>query len=78
MNFTIQNVFPQSDGDSSKVKVKVRINIHGIFSVASASVIEKQNIEGDHSDIPMETETSFKNESKDDVVCGNTIFKRLL
>ncbi|MXQ82187.1 hypothetical protein E5288_WYG007968 [Bos mutus] len=66
-NFTIQNVFPQSDGDSSKVKVKVRINIHGIFSVASASVIEKQNIEGDHSDIPMETETSFKNESKDDV-----------
>ncbi|XP_036169392.1 heat shock 70 kDa protein 4L isoform X2 [Myotis myotis] len=65
--FTIQNVFPQSDGDSSKVKVKVRINIHGIFSVASASVIEKQNIEGDHSDVPMETETSFKDESKDDV-----------
>ncbi|MBW02519.1 Heat shock 70 kDa protein 4L, partial [Eschrichtius robustus] len=57
----------QSDGDSSKVKVKVRINIHGIFSVASASVIEKQNIEGDHSDVPMETETSVKNESKDDV-----------
>ncbi|XP_057560364.1 heat shock 70 kDa protein 4L isoform X2 [Hippopotamus amphibius kiboko] len=66
-SFTIQNVFPQSDGDSSKVKVKVRINIHGIFSVASASVIEKQNVEGDHSDVPMETETSFKNESKDDV-----------
>ncbi|XP_059554062.1 heat shock 70 kDa protein 4L isoform X2 [Myotis daubentonii] len=66
-SFTIQNVFPQSDGDSSKVKVKVRINIHGIFSVASASVIEKQNIEGDHSDVPMETETSFKDESKDDV-----------
>nr|KAF6480354.1 heat shock protein family A (Hsp70) member 4 like [Molossus molossus] len=66
-NFTIQNVFPQSDGDSSKVKVKVRINIHGIFSVASASVIEKQNIEGDHSDASMETETSFKDESKDDV-----------
>ncbi|XP_045143330.1 heat shock 70 kDa protein 4L [Echinops telfairi] len=66
-SFTIQNVFPQSDGDSSKVKVKVRINIHGIFSVASASVIEKQNVEGDHSDSPMETEASFKNESKDDV-----------
>ncbi|OWK13879.1 hypothetical protein Celaphus_00000493, partial [Cervus elaphus hippelaphus] len=41
-NFTIQNVSPQSDGDSSKVKVKVRINVHGVFSVASASVIEKQ------------------------------------
>ncbi|MEJ1277466.1 hypothetical protein NN561_008383 [Cricetulus griseus] len=66
-NFTIQNVFPQSDGDSSKVKVKVRINIHGIFSVASASVIEKQNLEGDHNDAPMETETSSKNDNKDDV-----------
>lgn len=66
-NFTIQNVFPQSDGDSSKVKVKVRINIHGIFSVASASVIEKQNLEGDHNDAPMETEAS-KNEGKEDVV----------
>ncbi|XP_069349292.1 heat shock 70 kDa protein 4L isoform X1 [Eulemur rufifrons] len=66
-SFTIQNVFPQSDGDSAKVKVKVRVNIHGIFSVASASVIEKQNLEGDHSDTPMETETSFKNENKDDV-----------
>ncbi|XP_041613816.1 heat shock 70 kDa protein 4L [Vulpes lagopus] len=65
--FTIQNVLPQADGDSSKVKVKVRVNIHGIFSVASASVIEKQNVEGDHSDAPMETETSFKNEGKDDV-----------
>lgn len=66
-SFTIQNVFPQSDGDSSKVKVKVRVNIHGIFSVASASVIEKQNLEGDHSDAPMETDTSFKNENKDDM-----------
>uniref|UniRef100_A0A2K6MCI5 Heat shock protein family A (Hsp70) member 4 like n=1 Tax=Rhinopithecus bieti TaxID=61621 RepID=A0A2K6MCI5_RHIBE len=68
-SFTIQNVFPQSDGDSSKVKVKVRVNIHGIFSVASASVIEKQNLEGDHSDAPMETETSFKNENKDNMKC---------
>uniref|UniRef100_A0A4X2KL58 Heat shock 70 kDa protein 4L n=1 Tax=Vombatus ursinus TaxID=29139 RepID=A0A4X2KL58_VOMUR len=66
-NFTIQNVFPQSDGDSSKVKVKVRVNIHGIFSVASASVIEKQSLEGDHSDLPMETESSFKNEGKDEM-----------
>lgn len=46
--------------------------------MASASVIEKQNVEGDHSDIPMETETSFKNESKDDVVCRNSVSKRFL
>ncbi|CAO2613275.1 Heat shock 70 kDa protein 4L [Lemmus lemmus] len=65
-NFTIQNVFPQSDGDSSKVKVKVRINIHGIFSVASASVVEKQNLEGDYNEAPMETEAPSKTENKDD------------
>uniref|UniRef100_A0A8C3I205 Heat shock protein family A (Hsp70) member 4 like n=1 Tax=Chrysemys picta bellii TaxID=8478 RepID=A0A8C3I205_CHRPI len=41
--FAIQNVGPQYDGDNSKVKVKVRVNVHGIFSVANASVIEKQN-----------------------------------
>lgn len=41
--------------------------------MASASVIEKQNVDGDHSDVPMETETLFKNENKDDVVCRNYI-----
>uniref|UniRef100_A0A8B9NX59 Heat shock 70 kDa protein 4L n=1 Tax=Apteryx owenii TaxID=8824 RepID=A0A8B9NX59_APTOW len=64
--FTIQNVVPQHDGDNSKVKVKVRVNIHGLFSVANASVIEKQNIDGDHSDTPMDTESSSKNQGKDD------------
>ncbi|XP_074011341.1 heat shock 70 kDa protein 4L isoform X5 [Numenius arquata] len=64
--FTIQNVGPQHDGDNSKVKVKVRVNIHGLFSVASASVIEKQNIEGDQNDTPMDTESSSKNQGRDD------------
>uniref|UniRef100_A0A8C2T7Z3 Heat shock 70 kDa protein 4L n=1 Tax=Coturnix japonica TaxID=93934 RepID=A0A8C2T7Z3_COTJA len=64
--FTIQNVGPQHDGDNSKVKVKVRVNIHGLFSVANASIIEKQNIEGDHSDAPMDTESSIKNQGRED------------
>uniref|UniRef100_A0A8C3I1T8 Heat shock protein family A (Hsp70) member 4 like n=1 Tax=Chrysemys picta bellii TaxID=8478 RepID=A0A8C3I1T8_CHRPI len=64
--FAIQNVGPQYDGDNSKVKVKVRVNVHGIFSVANASVIEKQNVEGDHSDVPMDTGLSCKNQGKDD------------
>ncbi|XP_053884971.1 heat shock 70 kDa protein 4L isoform X1 [Malaclemys terrapin pileata] len=64
--FAIQNVGPQYDGDNSKVKVKVRVNVHGIFSVANASVIEKQNVEGDHSDVPMDTGSSCKNQGKDD------------
>uniref|UniRef100_A0A8C1ZL81 Heat shock protein 4 like n=1 Tax=Cyprinus carpio TaxID=7962 RepID=A0A8C1ZL81_CYPCA len=45
--FTIQNVMPQPDGGSSKVKVKVRVNMHGIFSVSSASLIEKQKGEAE-------------------------------
>ncbi|XP_010142938.1 PREDICTED: heat shock 70 kDa protein 4L isoform X4 [Buceros rhinoceros silvestris] len=64
--FTIQNVGPQHDGDNSKVKVKVQVNIHGLFSVANASIIEKQNTEGDHNDTPMDTESSSKNQGRDD------------
>ncbi|XP_075564826.1 heat shock 70 kDa protein 4L isoform X3 [Pelecanus crispus] len=70
--FTIQNVGPQHDGDNSKVKVKVRVNIHGLFSVANASIIEKQNIEGDHNDMPMDTESSSKNQGRDDELLCNT------
>ncbi|XP_061824880.2 heat shock 70 kDa protein 4L [Nerophis lumbriciformis] len=52
--FTVQNVVPQPDGDSSKVKVKVRFNVHGIFSVSSASLIEKQKGEGEDMQIDVE------------------------
>uniref|UniRef100_UPI00398E9234 heat shock 70 kDa protein 4L isoform X2 n=1 Tax=Pristiophorus japonicus TaxID=55135 RepID=UPI00398E9234 len=59
--FTIQNVTPQNDGESSKVKVKVRVNIHGIFNVSSASLIEKQRPEGGQvEDVPMETDQSSR------------------
>lgn len=48
----------------------MRVNIHGLFSVANASIIEKQNIEGDHSDTPMDTESSSKNQGRDEeLVC---------
>ncbi|KAM6120491.1 heat shock 70 kDa protein 4L isoform 1-T1 [Pterocles gutturalis] len=70
-HFTIQNVGPQHDGDNSKVKVKVRVNIHGVFSVANASIIEKQNIEGDHNDTPMDTESSSKNQGRDDELAAS-------
>lgn len=32
---------PGATGESSKVKVKVRVNIHGMFNVSSATMIEK-------------------------------------
>ena len=34
-------MLPQASGESSKVKVKVRVNINGIFNVSSASMVEK-------------------------------------
>lgn len=68
-HFFIQNVGPQHDGDNSKVKVKVRLNIHGIFSVANASIIEKQNVESDPNDVSMDAELSSKNRNKDEMVC---------
>ncbi|XP_054248428.1 heat shock 70 kDa protein 4L isoform X4 [Indicator indicator] len=69
--FTIQNVGPQHDGDNSKVKVKVRVNIHGLFSVANASIIERQNVEGDHNDIPMDTESSSKSQGRDEELAAS-------
>ncbi|XP_068596933.1 heat shock 70 kDa protein 4b [Brachionichthys hirsutus] len=52
--FLIQKVVPQASGESSKVKVKVRVNIHGIFSVSSASLVEIQKSDGNEE--PMEAE----------------------
>ncbi|XP_075756435.1 heat shock 70 kDa protein 4 isoform X2 [Pelodiscus sinensis] len=53
-HFLVQKVTPQTDGSSSKVKVKVRVNIHGIFSVSSASLVEVHK--SDENEEPMETD----------------------
>lgn len=58
--FSVQKVTPQSDGSSSKVKVKVRVNIHGIFSVSSASLVEVHKFE--ENEEPMETDQNAKEE----------------
>ncbi|KAL4631230.1 heat shock 70 kDa protein 4-like [Arapaima gigas] len=58
--YVIKKVVPQASGESSKVKVKVRVNIHGIFSVSSASLVEVHKSEEDEE--PMETEPALKDE----------------
>jgi len=40
-NFKISNIVAQANGESSKVKVKVRVDSHGVFKVISASMYEK-------------------------------------
>ncbi|XP_007668484.2 heat shock 70 kDa protein 4 [Ornithorhynchus anatinus] len=60
--FLVQKVTPQTDGSSSKVKVKVRVNVHGIFSVSSAALVEVHK--SDESEEPMETDQHAKEEEK--------------
>uniref|UniRef100_A0A1A8F9G7 Heat shock protein 4b n=1 Tax=Nothobranchius korthausae TaxID=1143690 RepID=A0A1A8F9G7_9TELE len=60
--FVIQKVVPQASGESSKVKVKVRVNIHGIFSVSSASLVELQK--SDEGEEPMETEQAIDKDAE--------------
>lgn len=70
-HFLVQKVTPQTDGSSSKVKVKVRVNIHGIFSVSSASLVEVHK--SDENEEPMETDQHAKEEEvMDDIAlsCG--------
>ncbi|XP_036985466.1 heat shock protein 105 kDa isoform X2 [Artibeus jamaicensis] len=39
--FIVQNISAQKDGEKSRVKVKVRVNTHGIFTISTASMVEK-------------------------------------
>uniref|UniRef100_A0A8C2G2G1 Heat shock protein 4a n=1 Tax=Cyprinus carpio TaxID=7962 RepID=A0A8C2G2G1_CYPCA len=56
--FNILKVVPQPSGESSKVKVKVRVNVHGVFSVSGASLVEVvKSAEGEE---PMETDMPAK------------------
>ncbi|XP_060073295.1 heat shock 70 kDa protein 4-like [Ylistrum balloti] len=62
-SFNVKNVAPQKDGSCSKVKVKVRINNHGVFTVSSASMTEKleDDAQGDQNGLEaMETDSTEK------------------
>lgn len=58
--FLVQNVVPQASGESAKVKVKVRVNVHGVFSVSSASLVEL--VKPTEGEEPMETDQIVKEE----------------
>lgn len=54
--FTINNVAPNAEGGSSKVKVKVRINIHGLFTVSSAVQLEPKDNSNKGGEEPMQVD----------------------
>ncbi|EFX67876.1 hypothetical protein DAPPUDRAFT_229110 [Daphnia pulex] len=70
--FHIQGVKPGAQGEAQKVKVKVRLNLHGILQVVSATMMEKQGTSQTNSEVTaeaantetesMETETSPENQ----------------
>ncbi|GFR98876.1 heat shock protein 105 kDa [Elysia marginata] len=57
-SFKITNVVAQPTGESTKVKVKVRINSHGCFNILSANMYEK--IEGQAAEEEEETKESME------------------
>lgn len=65
--FKVNNVTPQPNGESSKVKVKVRINAHGIFSVVGATLYEKT---GDVEEESMEVDEEKKEVSVPNGPCN--------
>ncbi|KOB75531.1 Uncharacterized protein OBRU01_07242 [Operophtera brumata] len=50
----IKEVQPTPEGESQKVKLKVRVNIHGIITVASASLVEKKTDGSQSENVEME------------------------
>ncbi|BES99041.1 MreB/Mbl protein [Nesidiocoris tenuis] len=50
--FVIKEVKPTPDGESSKIKIKARVNLHGIFAITSASLVEKK--ESAEEETPMD------------------------
>ena len=42
--FQINNVKPTPEGEPSKVRVKVRLNLNGILTIASAALVEKREL----------------------------------
>uniref|UniRef100_A0A8C1D2X7 Heat shock protein 4a n=1 Tax=Cyprinus carpio carpio TaxID=630221 RepID=A0A8C1D2X7_CYPCA len=74
--FNIQKVVPQPSGESSKVKVKVRVNVHGVFSVSGASLVEVvKSAEGEE---PMETDTPAKEDEHFTSVKPTTSLQHLM
>ncbi|XP_015758028.1 PREDICTED: 97 kDa heat shock protein-like [Acropora digitifera] len=55
-SYLVQDVTPTKEGESSKVKVKVRLDIHGLFTVVNASMVEKMGTATDIEQDKMEVE----------------------
>lgn len=69
----IKDVMPTAEGESQKVKLKVRVNINGLITVASASLVEKKQDGSQSENIEMEngTESAQSQEATMDTSGGS-------
>ena len=63
--FQIQGVKPDAKGEAQKVKVKVRLNIHGTLQVVSATLMERQPAQSNGEAGATETATPTEPEGMD-------------
>lgn len=70
-SFLIQDVVPNKEGESSKVKVKVRLDIHGVLTVVNASLVEKLAIAPEPEPEKMELEGQ-EDKAKETTVDGTS------
>ncbi|XP_055965233.1 heat shock protein 105 kDa isoform X3 [Sorex fumeus] len=63
--FVVQNVSAQKDGEKSRVKVKVRVNTHGIFTISTASMVEKVPAEESEVESDMECQNERQPDNSD-------------
>nr|CAH7724325.1 unnamed protein product [Callosobruchus chinensis] len=64
--WVIKDIRPTAEGKPQKVKVKVRVNLHGIMTISSASLLEaKETLEAESSDEQQATKGGEENAEKD-------------
>lgn len=64
--YTIKNVKPAGDGDFSVVKVKARMNLHGVLNVESAYIVAEEEVEEVIKEDKKEEKKESKKEAKKD------------
>ena len=60
----MKNVVPSPEGGPTKVKLKVRLNVHGVFNASNPQLVEKLAVQGDTEPEPMDTNETKKDQSE--------------
>lgn len=63
--YTIKNVTPTADGELSVVKIKARMNLHGVLNVESAYIVAEEEVEEPIKEEKKEEKKEAKDEKKE-------------